>query len=86
MVRIALDPAMYHAQLSVAEELRKAADLGYEYLELYPRADWFFWHRYPKADDAAVAEVNQAGKETGAPRVAKNVRFARRSTWFQNYF
>jgi myo-inositol catabolism protein IolH len=65
MVRIALDPAMYHAQLSVADELRKAADLGYEYLELSPRADWFFWHRYPKADDASVAEVNQAGKETG---------------------
>jgi myo-inositol catabolism protein IolH len=65
MVRIALDPAMYHAELSVADELRKAADLGYEHLELSPRADWFFWHRYPKADDAAVAEVNQVSKETG---------------------
>src|SRR5204863_131416 len=59
------DPAMYHAELSVADELRKAADLGYEHLELSPRADWFFWHRYPKADDAAVAEVNQVCKETG---------------------
>ena len=38
MVKIALDPAMYHADLSVADELRKAADLGYEYLELSPRA------------------------------------------------
>ena len=36
MVKIALDPAMYHAELSVADELRKAADLGYEYLELSP--------------------------------------------------
>ena len=34
MVKIALDPAMYHHQLSVPDELRKAADLGYEYLEL----------------------------------------------------
>jgi myo-inositol catabolism protein IolH len=65
MVKIALDPAMYHNQLSVADELRKAADLGYQYLELSPRADWFFWHRYPKADNAAVAEVKQAEKETG---------------------
>src|SRR5438445_9545118 len=65
MVKIALDPAMYHATMSVADELRKAADLGYEYLELSPRADWFFWHRYPKADDAMVAEVNQVVKETG---------------------
>ena len=38
MVKIALDPAMYHAELSVADELRKAADLGYEHLELSPRA------------------------------------------------
>src|SRR3954451_22505859 len=65
MVKIALDPAMYHAELSVAGELRKAADLGYEYLELSPRPDWFFWHRYPKADDAAVAEVKKAMTETG---------------------
>jgi myo-inositol catabolism protein IolH len=65
MVKIALDPAMYHATMSVAGELRKAADLGYEYLELSPRSDWFFWHRYPKADDAMIAEVNQAVKETG---------------------
>ena len=65
MVKIALDPAMYHATMSVADELRKAADLGYEYLELSPRADWFFWHRYPKADDAMVAEVNKVVKETG---------------------
>jgi myo-inositol catabolism protein IolH len=65
MVKIALDPAMYHADLSVADEVRKAADLGYEYLELSPRPDWFFWHRYPKADDAAIAEVRKAMKETG---------------------
>jgi myo-inositol catabolism protein IolH len=65
MVRIALDPNMYHPHLSVAEELRKAADLGYEYLELSPRADWFFWHRYPKADDALIAETRKAMSETG---------------------
>jgi myo-inositol catabolism protein IolH len=65
MVKIALDPAMYHADLSVADELRKAADLGYEYLELSPRADWFFWHRYPKADNAAIAEVKKASQDTG---------------------
>jgi myo-inositol catabolism protein IolH len=41
MVKIALDPATYHATMSVADEVRKAADLGYEYLELSPRADWF---------------------------------------------
>jgi myo-inositol catabolism protein IolH len=65
MVKIALDPAMYHAGMSVADEVRKAADLGYEYLELSPRPDFFFWHRYPKADDAVLADVKKAMKETG---------------------
>lgn len=65
MVKIALDPAMYHHELSVADELRKAADLGYQYLELSPRPDWFFWHRYPKADRTAIAQVKKAERETG---------------------
>ena len=65
MVKIALDPAMYHAELSVVEELRRAADLGYEHLELSPRPDWFFWHRYPKADDDMIAEAKKACAETG---------------------
>jgi hypothetical protein len=38
MDKIALDPAMYHAEVSVADEARKAADLGYEYLDLSPLA------------------------------------------------
>jgi len=65
MVKIALDTHMYHTSMSVADQLRKTADLGYEHVELSPRPDWFFWHRYPKADDAAIAEVKKAVKETG---------------------
>ena len=30
-----------------------------------PRADWFFWQRYPKADDALIAETKKASAETG---------------------
>src|SRR3954453_2172882 len=56
---------MYHAELSVADEVRKAADLGYEDLELSPRPDFFFWHRYPKADDALLADANKAIKRGG---------------------
>jgi myo-inositol catabolism protein IolH len=64
-MKIALDPAMYHAEMSVADEVRKAAALGYRHLELSPRADWFFWHRYPKADREAIAEVRKVCAETG---------------------
>ena len=59
MVKIALDPRDVPRRPSVADEVRKAAELGYEYLELSPRPDWFFWHRYPKADDAPIAEIAQ---------------------------
>jgi myo-inositol catabolism protein IolH len=64
-MKVALDPAMYHAELSVPDEVRKAAELGFSWLELSPRADWFFWHRYPKADRAAITEVRKACADTG---------------------
>lgn len=65
MVKILLDPSMYHPHLTVAEECRKAADLGYEFLELSPRADFHEWHHYPKVDDAEIAKVKRAMAETG---------------------
>ena len=64
-VKILLDPSMYHPHLSVADECRKAADLGYQYIELSPRADFHEWHHYPKVDDAEVARVKKAMAETG---------------------
>ncbi|WP_197671762.1 sugar phosphate isomerase/epimerase family protein [Devriesea agamarum] len=65
MVKVLLDPSMYHPHLSVADELRKAAELGYRYLELSPRADFHEWHHYPKVDKALIREVSDAMKETG---------------------
>ena len=40
MVKVLLDPSMYHPHLTVAQEVHKAAELGYRYLELSPRADF----------------------------------------------
>lgn len=65
MVKILLDPSMYHPHLSVSEELQKAADLGYEYLELSPRADFHEWHHYPKVDDLEIQRVKKAMATTG---------------------
>lgn len=65
MVDIALDPNMYYMTMSVPDTLRKAADLGFRYVELSPQADFHFWHHYPKADDDFVAELNKAQQETG---------------------
>lgn len=65
MVDIALDPNMYYRTMSTADTLRKAAELGFEHVELSPNAEFHFWHRYPKADDDFVAELRKASKETG---------------------
>src|SRR5699024_1370447 len=58
-------PSMYHPHLSVADEVRKAGELGFRYLELSPRPDFHEWHHYPKVDRHQIAEVKQAMAETG---------------------
>src|SRR5665648_561490 len=65
MVTICLDPQQYHNRMTVVEELRHTAELGYSHMELSPRADWFFWHQHPTADSAMIAEAVKAQQETG---------------------
>jgi len=65
MVDIALDPNMYYRTMSTADTLRKAAELGFEHVELSPNEEFHFWHHYPKADDDFVAGLRRASRETG---------------------
>ncbi|MGA2487532.1 MAG: sugar phosphate isomerase/epimerase, partial [Roseiarcus sp.] len=46
-MRIALDPHM-HRHLSLEELPRKAAELGYAWIELSPRADFLDWWVAPR--------------------------------------
>ncbi|MDR1264787.1 MAG: sugar phosphate isomerase/epimerase [Propionibacteriaceae bacterium] len=65
MARIALDPNMYYRSMGTPQTLFKAAELGFELVELSPNADFHFWHRYPKADREFVAELNRAQRDSG---------------------
>lgn len=65
MIDIALDPNMYYRTMPTVRTLHKAAELGFDYVELSPNADFHLWHHRPAADDAFVAELNQAQKDTG---------------------
>lgn len=65
MVKVLFDPSMYHPHLTVAEECHKAAELGYNYIELSPRADFHEWHHYPKVDRYQIEEVRQAMCDSG---------------------
>jgi myo-inositol catabolism protein IolH len=63
-VKIALDPYM-HRHLSLRETARLAAELGYEYIELSPRSDFFEWWVHPRAYPARIQEFKRDLAEHG---------------------
>jgi myo-inositol catabolism protein IolH len=63
-MRIALDPYM-HRHLSLEELPRLAADLGYEWIELSPRADFLNWWVRPRVFPERIASFKKALKDHG---------------------
>jgi myo-inositol catabolism protein IolH len=63
-MKIALDPYMFRA-LPMTDMVRTVADIGYDYLELSPRAEFMPFFLHPRADDEKVAELKKALAETG---------------------
>lgn len=63
-MKIALDPYMLRRD-SFREVCRKAADVGYRWIELSPRDDVFPFFVHPRVDDDAVQEIRDALRETG---------------------
>lgn len=63
-MRIALDPYM-HRHLSLEELPRLAAELGYEWIELSPRADFLNWWVRPRVFPERIASFRKALKDHG---------------------
>ena len=63
-MKIALDPYMFRA-LPIDEMVRTVAELGYEHIELSPRAEFMPFFLHPRADDARVAELKNALRAHG---------------------
>ena len=61
-MRIALDPFM-HRHLSLEELPHKVKELGYDWIELSPRADFFEWFRRPRVYPARVRSFKKALRE-----------------------
>ena len=61
-MKIALDPYM-HRHLSLEELPRLAAEMGYEYLELSPRADFLDWFVRPRVYPERIASFKKALKD-----------------------
>lgn len=65
MVKIALDPTPFHHSHSLLEFPAVAAELGYEYLQMTPHADFIPFFNHARADDELVQEMKKACKAAG---------------------
>jgi len=63
-MQIALDPYMLRDR-PFAEVCRIAAEIGYDSIELSPRADFIPFFTHPRADRSTVAEFRKALGDTG---------------------
>ena len=63
-MKIALDPYM-HRHLSLPDIARKTAALGYQHIELSPRADFLDWWVMPRAGRERIAEFKNAMRDHG---------------------
>jgi len=63
-MKIALDPYM-HRHLGLPELVKKTAELGYDQIELSPRADFLDWWVMPRAHKQRIAEFKRALREHG---------------------
>ncbi len=63
-MKIALDPYMYR-HLAIPKMVEKVAELGYEYIELSPRDDFFPFYKYPRVDKARIKSFKDALRDTG---------------------
>ena len=64
-MKLALDPQMFYSTSSVLELPDIVAGLGYDWMELSPKADFIPFFRYPKVDDATVAQLRKKAADAG---------------------
>ena len=64
-MKLALDPQMFYATSSVYELPDIVASLGYDWMELSPKADLIPFFRYPRIDDAGVRKLRKLASDAG---------------------
>lgn len=64
-MKIALDPTPFHHSHALLEFPKVTADLGYEWMQLTPHADFIPFFSHPRADNALVADLKKAVKDAG---------------------
>jgi myo-inositol catabolism protein IolH len=64
-MKLALDPQMFYATSSVHELPDIVASLGYDWMELSPKADFIPFFRHPRVDDAGVRRLKKVAQDAG---------------------
>ena len=64
-VKLALDPQMFYSTSSVYELPDIVASLGYDWMELSPKADFVPFFKYPRVDDAGVKRAEEGRRRRG---------------------
>ena len=64
-MKLALDPQMFYSGSSVYELPDIVASLGYDWMELSPKADFVPFFKYPRIDDAGVKRLKKIAKDAG---------------------
>jgi myo-inositol catabolism protein IolH len=64
-VKLALDPQMFYATHSVWELPDTVASLGYDWMELSPKADFVPFFSHPRVDDAGVRKLRKVAADAG---------------------
>jgi myo-inositol catabolism protein IolH len=64
-IKLALDPQMFYSSSSVYELPDIVASLGYDWMELSPKADFVPFFKYPRVDDAGVRRLKKIAADAG---------------------
>ena len=64
-MKLALDPQMFYSTSSVCELPDIVASLGYDWMELSPKADFIPFFKYPRVDDAGVKKLQKIAGDAG---------------------
>lgn len=64
-MKLALDPQMYYATSTVYELPDHVARMGYEWMELSPKADLVPFFKHPRIDDAGVRKLKKIAADAG---------------------
>ncbi len=64
-MKLALDPQMFYSSSSVYQLPDIVASLGYDWMELSPKADFVPFFKYPRIDDAGVRKLKKLASDAG---------------------